>query len=149
MDTDGIGTGRGLWSYITGFIDNLSISTEIFTLDISYDLILPSDAFGVSSALTNSFINSAFPLQLLSRMDTDIYSHTFSISDLRFNDERTYFNYNGHITFPFWPSRIGFSLLAEIFMAIVGRSPFFYSHHIELVPHLTFFVLHLFEYLNH
>lgn len=147
MDTDGTGTGRGLWSYITGFIDNLSLSTEIFTLDISYDLILPSDAFGVSSALTNSFISSAFPLQLLSRMDTDIYSHTFSISDLRFNDERAYFNYNGHITFPFWPSRIGFSLLAEItdlesssssyYPEIYLATPLFYSDSLSLDLQVT------------
>lgn len=104
---------RFYWNYFTSFIDVFSYSAdELFSIRLSDDVIIPSDPFGITSAITDSFQDGRFTLPLISTLDTGLYSHIISYSDISLSSDTGFFIYQGNTSFPSSSANAGLALLA-------------------------------------
>ena len=110
-------TIRDYLSYTTAFIDEIRYRSfnEVASITLSKDVIIPGDAFGITSAITSSFKSKDKNLGFLHTFKSKVYSHTISFSDLSFIDEsgRELVSYDGSVTLPSYPLSFGAALLLD------------------------------------
>ena len=86
----------------------------MFSIRLSDDLIIPSDPFGIASAITGSFHSNEERLPFIASLDTQNYSHMISYSDVSLSSETGFFMYRGNTASQSSDLNAGLALLATV-----------------------------------
>ncbi len=97
----------------------------MFSIRLSDDLIIPSDPFGIASAITGSFHSNEERLPFIASLDTQNYSHMISYSDVSLSSETGFFMYRGNTASHSSDLNAGLALLATVNHGDLSQTAFY------------------------
>ena len=97
----------------------------MFSIRLSDDLIIPSDPFGIASAITGSFHSNEERLPFIASLDTQNYSHMISYSDVSLSSETGFFMYRGNTASQSSDLNAGLALLATVNHGDLSQTAFY------------------------
>lgn len=97
----------------------------MFSIRLSDDLIIPSDPFGIASAITGSFHSNEERLPFIASLDTQNYSHMISYSDVSLSSETGFFMYRGNTSSQSSDLNAGLALLATVNHGDLSQTAFY------------------------
>ena len=97
----------------------------MFSIRLSDDLIIPSDPFGIASAITGSFHSNEERLPFIASLDTENYSHMISYSDVSLSSETGFFMYRGNTASHSSDLNAGLALLATVNHGDLSQTAFY------------------------
>lgn len=97
----------------------------MFSVRLSDDLIIPSDPFGIASAITGSFHSNEERLPFIASLDTQNYSHMISYSDVSLSSETGFFMYRGNTSSQSSDLNAGLALLATVNHGDLSQTAFY------------------------
>ena len=119
-------TLRFYWNFFSSFIDEFSYShKDVFSIRMSDNLIIPSDPFGIASAITGSFHSNEERLPFIATLDTANYSHMISYSDVSLSSQTGFLMYRGNTASQASDLNAGLALLATVNHGDLSQTAFY------------------------